>query len=207
MSTFKIPNALIGADVGLLDGPDAVMPYDPRFPVPAGGNPAWGQDQTLTRALEISAVPLFRRLAADIGAERMQAHLDAFHYGNHSIEGGLTEFWLSGKLAISAVEQVDFLGQLTAGTLPVSDRALATVRAALPSETHAGATLHHKTGTGPLDGGPWVGWLVGWVDRPEGAYPFACWIQHAPADVDVIRAYRLRVCRGALERAGLFPAG
>ena len=212
MSTFKIPNALTGADVGLLDGPDAIMAYDPaQFPAPEGANPAWAQDQPLRTALEISAVPAFRLLASRIGAERMQAHLDGYGYGNRSIAGGIDRFWLSGGLAISAPEQVAFLARLVAGTLPASDRAHATVRDALPREHGAGATLHHKTGTGTLDGGPTggppghtIGWLVGWIDRPDGAYPYACWIKHAPGDVEAIRAYRLRVCRGALAAAGLY---
>ena len=212
MSTFKVPNALIGADVGLLDGPDAVMEYDARkFPAPPGTNPEWAKDQPLRKALEISAVPAFRLLATRIGAERMQAHLDGFAYGNRSIAGGIDRFWLGGGLAISAPEQAAFLGKLAAGTLPTSDRAHQTVRDAMPAETRGGARLHHKTGTGTLDGGPTggpkghtLGWLVGWIDRPDGAYPFACWIKHAAGDAEAIRAYRLRVCRGALERAGLF---
>lgn len=205
-STFKLPNTLIGADVGLLDGPDAIMHYDPeRYPPDTVWNADWRRDLPLREALEISAVPLFQLLAIRIGAERMQAHLDAIGYGNHDTSGGLDQFWLSGGLAISAREQVDFLTRLLAGTLPVSARAHAIVRAAAPTETAPDATLHWKTGTGQLDDQTWVGWLVGWIDRPEGTHVFACWIRE-PGDFQKVRADRTAVCRGALAGLGLFPA-
>lgn len=205
-STFKIPNTLIGADVGLIDSPDTILTYDAaRFPPAEVRNEAWRHDLTVRKALEISAVPLYRLLAVKIGAERMQAHLDAMGYGNHSIEGGLDKFWLSGALAISAAEQVDVLSRLLGGTLPVTARAHEIVRAAVPVETAGDATLHWKTGTGELDDGAWVGWLVGWVDRPAGTAVYACWIQERAA-VHAVRAHRIAVCRGALAALDLFPA-
>jgi beta-lactamase class D len=195
MSTFKIANALIGADVGLLDGPDAIMEYDAK---------EWAKDQPLRKAMEVSAVPAFRLLATKIGAERMKAHLDAFGYGNRAIGNELDRFWLTGTLAISAPEQVEFVARLVAGTLAASVRAHETVRAAMPVERRAGGVvLHHKTGTGSLDDRQRIGWLVGWVERPDGTYPYACWIKHPAGDIDAVRDYRMRVCKGALEAAGL----
>ncbi len=207
-STFKIVNALIGADLGLLDGPDAVMAYDQkRYPRQDGWGAGWDRPQPLREAMKISAVPAFRLLAIKIGAERMQAALDALGYGNRSIAGGLDLFWLSGDLAVSAGEQVELITGLVTSRLPVTPRAQEIVREAMPREAAPdGAVLHFKTGTAPLDDGPWVGWLVGWIDRGGQATPYACWIKHPPDDFAVIRATRLRVCRGALERLGLFPA-
>ncbi|MBK9035359.1 MAG: class D beta-lactamase [Myxococcales bacterium] len=207
-STFKIVNTLIGADVGLISGPDAVLRYDPvRYPPAQIANPEWKRDQSVRRALEVSAVPLYRRLALDIGAARMQAHLDALAYGNRSIAGGLDQFWLTGGLAVSAREQVALVAGLLAATLPVTAAAMATVREAVQRETLGDATIHWKTGTGELDDGGWIGWLVGWVDRPDGARPFACWIRE-PAGVpfETVRDHRMAVCRGALAELRLVPA-
>jgi beta-lactamase class D len=128
--------------------------------------------------MRISAVPLFRRLATQIGPERMQAHLDAFAYGNKDMSGGQDLFWLDGGgLRISAAEQVEFLTKLLAGTLPVKPEAMATVRAALPTETASDATLHWKTGTARQEPEPWTAWLVGWVERSDGNHVFACWLE------------------------------
>jgi beta-lactamase class D len=206
-STFKIANALIGADVGLITAPDSVLRYDrKRYPAQRGWREGWAQDQPLDVALRLSAVPLFRLLALSIGADRMQAGLDALHYGNHTIAGGLDHFWLDGELAISAPEQVDHVAGLAAGTLAVSARAQDIVRAALPAERAAGATLHWKTGTGGLPGGAGVGWLVGWVDRADGVHAFACWIRVRDVAFERVAEHRLTVCRGALASLGLFPA-
>ncbi len=204
-STFKIPTALIGAELGLLDGPDAIMTYDAKaYPKEEFWFEGWDRDQPLREAMRISAVPLFRRLATQIGAERMQAHLDAFDYGNKSIAGGLDRFWLGGGgLAISAPEQVEFLSRLVDGTLPVTPKAMATVRDALPSEQAGDAVLHWKTGTAKEEGAPWTGWLVGWVDRPDGPHVFACWLED-PGDFDAVVSHRMTFCKGVLARLQLF---
>ncbi|HUQ04360.1 MAG TPA: penicillin-binding transpeptidase domain-containing protein [Kofleriaceae bacterium] len=205
-STFKIPNALVGADVGLLDGPDAIMTYDAKtYPKQAYWPEGWDRDQPLRDAMRISAVPLFRRLATQIGPERMQAHLDAFDYGNKDISGGQDTFWLEGGgLRISAPEQVAFLTKLLAGALPVKPEALATVRAALPTEISGDATLHWKTGTSREEPEPWIAWLVGWVERPDGNHIFACWLADPADDVDTVRTRRMAFCKSVLARLGLF---
>lgn len=211
-STFKLPNALIGADAGFLESRDTVMPYDAAaYPKQAHWPKEWSRDQPLWKALEVSAVPLFQGLATRIGAPRMQEKLDAFGYGNRSTAGGIDRFWLSGGLRISALEQIAFLTGLTSGTLPVSAKAHEVVRDATPSEqaeTRMGATtLKWKTGTSVSDTEPAVGWLVGWLVRPSDVCQFACWIKRAPgSDLEKFRAERIAVCRGALDRLGLFPA-
>jgi beta-lactamase class D len=205
-STFKIPNALIGADIGLLAGPDAIMTYDAKtYPTQAYWPEGWNRDQPLREAMRISAVPLFRRLATQIGPERMQAHLDAFAYGNKDMSGGQDLFWLDGGgLRISAPEQAAFLSKLLAGTLPVKPEAMATVRAALPTETASDATLHWKTGTARQEPEPWTAWLVGWVERSDGNHVFACWLEDPIEDAAQVRARRMAFCKGVLARLNLF---
>lgn len=205
-STFKLPNALIGAELGLLDSAEAILPYDAqRYPAQPDWPQGWAQPQPLRAALELSAVPLFRGLAVRIGAARMRRYLDLLAYGNATFSDDLDHFWLDGKLAISADEQVAFLARLAAGTLPVSARAHAIVRAAMPAETQGDATMRWKTGTARAATG-WIAWLVGWIERPEGTYPFACRIDDERADMSLVRADRLRACRGALAALGLMPA-
>ncbi len=206
MSTFKLPNALIAADLGLVDGPESVLPYDAaRYPAQADWFAGWDRPQPLAAALAISAVPLFRGLATRIGAEKMRAYLSRLEYGNATFGDDLDHFWLDGALAISALEQVRFLSRLVAGALPVSARAQEIVRQAIQSEQLGPATIRWKTGTG-RSAGRWVAWLVGWIERPEGVYPFACRIDDERADFEVVRTERTRVCRGALTALGLLPA-
>jgi len=207
-STFKIVNALIGADAGLLAGPDAVMTYDrKRYPRQAHWPADWAQDQPLRTAMEISAVPLFQRLATQIGEDRMHMALDVLGYGNRKLTAPLDRFWLEGPFAVTAAQQIALITGLVTNRLPMTPAAQAIVREVIPRETAPdGAVLHFKTGTAPLDDGPWIAWLVGWIDRDGQQIEYACWIKHPAADVDVIRARRIEVCRGALDRLGLFPA-
>src|SRR5688572_3665623 len=47
-STFKIPNALIGADLGLIAGADAILPYDGvRYPAESWWPVGWAEAQPL----------------------------------------------------------------------------------------------------------------------------------------------------------------
>jgi beta-lactamase class D len=96
-STFKIPNALIGLERGVLAGADATLKWDG---VERGGSPEWNRDHSLASALRDSTVWFFQEVARRIGPEAMQASLRAFAYGNADIGGGLDSFWLKGQMRI-----------------------------------------------------------------------------------------------------------
>ena len=204
-STFKIPNSLIGLDLGILDGPDAIMVWDrDAYPLEEWWPEAWRQDQPLRTAIEVSAVPHYRRLATQIGAERMQAALDAMDYGNRDISGGQDQFWLRGGLRISARQQVDFLVELLRDELPVSKPAQATVREILRRETRGTATIFGKTGSGPLEDGPetmFHGWLVGWIEQDGRTLVYAMWVE--AEGYEGVRDHRAAVLDGVFAGLGL----
>ncbi len=195
-STFKIVNALIGLDLGLLDGPDAIMRYDAaRYPAQPWWFDGWAQDQPLREAMRISAVPLFRKLALDIGAARMADYLARLGYGNQDMSGGVDGFWLSpGGLRITAGDQLELITQLHDGKLPVSARAQEIVREVLRKDDVVGHPLYGKTGSGGLEDrddafgeGPMVGWLVGWVELPDRTVAFALWVEDESYDAMAAR--------------------
>lgn len=183
-STFKIANALIGVDLGILDGPDAAMPWDrDAYPYEEGKPAAWNQDHTLRSGIEVSAVPHFRTLAARIGGDRMAGYLERLDYGNHDVSGGADSFWLSGGLQISARQQLDFVQRLVEGELPVSERAHQVVREVLLREQRGAARVFGKTGSGRIeapasdDDQTFHGWLVGWIEQPDATWLFAMWVE------------------------------
>jgi len=167
-STFKIANSLIGLDVGAVKDVDEVLPY--------GGKPqrikAWEQDMGLREAIKISNVPIYQELARRIGLERMRAGVKKLDYGNMEIGSVVDRFWLDGPLAISAVEQTEFLSRLVAGKLPVSAGALSAVKEITLLEKTATYELHAKTGWF-VNKTEQLGWWVGWVERENKVYPFA----------------------------------
>jgi len=102
-STFKIVNALIGLETGVIPDPDYTIQWDgATYDVPA-----WNQDHTLRTAMQNSVVWYYQELARRVGRDKMQPYLDAANYGNRDISGQIDSFWLEGGLKISPNEQID----------------------------------------------------------------------------------------------------
>lgn len=204
-STYKIPHALIGLETGVLTDADSVIEWDrQRYPAENWWPAVWRERNDLRSAVTYSVVPYFRSLARRIGAEAMQKHLDGFAYGNRSIAGGLDHFWLDGDLAISAVEQIQFLRALHQGSLPVSSRTAAIVLDILIRERGSGYVIRAKTGTGRLPDGSALGWYVGSVETPGGLYLFAMNITGPDYD-DIPRHERIATSEAILSDLGILP--
>lgn len=190
-STFKIPNALIALDLGIVTDADTVIPWDhierPRA--------SWNMDHTLATAIWHSVVPYFQSLARTIGAARYRDYLERFHYGNADPSGDIAMFWLEGALAVSPREEARFLVDLYTHRLPVAARAMTIVehilevrgnavphlRETLPwvVELPADSLLSGKTGTAmpdePVPGSlDVVGWYVGAVEHRGRRQVFTC---------------------------------
>ena len=191
-STFKIANSLIGLDTGAVKDVDEILPY--------GGKPQpfkqWEHDMGLREAIKISNVAIYQELARRIGLERMRTGVKKLGYGNTEIGEVVDHFWLDGPLAISAVEQTQFLSRLVDGKFPVTSQAIAAVKEITLLEKTDAYELHGKTG--------WLfeeklGWWVGWVERGGKAYPFALNID-LPSDADA--AKRIPLGRECLRSLG-----
>lgn len=170
-STFKIANALIGLETGVIKDERQIFKWDGK----AREMQAWEQDFVLKGAMQASAVPVFQQIAREIGATRMQAFLKAINYGNAEIGGGIDRFWLDGDLRISALEQIDFLESLKLGKLPASERNQLIVKDALISAATDKYLLRAKSGyTGSNDKiKPAIAWWTGWVESGTDVYFFA----------------------------------
>ncbi len=168
-STFKIANSLIGLDVGAVKSVYEVLPY--------GGKPqrlkAWEHDMSLRDAIKASNVPIFQELARRIGRERMRAGVRKLGYGNEEIGEVVDRFWLDGPLAISAIEQTEFLSRLIDHKLPVSAKAVSDVKEITLLEKTDAYELHGKTGWYWPEQGQQIGWWVGWLNQEGKSYTFA----------------------------------
>lgn len=158
-STFKIPNALIGLEVGSISDENEVFRWDgkPRL------RPQWERDQTLATGMRDSVVWMFQEVARRTGKARMREWLHRLDYGNEDLSGGVDQFWLQGGLRVSAREQVELLYKLAEGRLPMTQRAQRLVRQALVVEKTRDHTLYAKTGTS--GGREPVAWWVGWIEK------------------------------------------
>ncbi|MBT8401191.1 MAG: class D beta-lactamase, partial [Rhodothermia bacterium] len=130
-STFKILNALIAIETGVVEDGSTIIEWDGV----SRDRPELNRDLDLATAFRISAVPHFQELARRIGAERMKEYVDAVGYGNRDISGGVDRFWLTGSLRISPAEQVEFIRRLQNDDLPFSSTTMTIVKEIMINES------------------------------------------------------------------------
>jgi bla regulator protein BlaR1 len=195
-STFKIANALIGLDTGVVSGPDHLLTWDGKTRPRVVDN----QNHTLRTAIQDSVVWYFQELATAVGPERMAKYLKAFAYGNQDISGGITQFWLGNSLTISADEQVEFLRKLYTDGLAAKPQNQAMVREMLILKKGDKYQLSGKTGTRVAGGKATLGWFVGHLSRGDKSYVFACNIE-APDKANGLKARE--IAEQALRDKGL----
>lgn len=197
-STFKIPNALIGLEVGSIRDENEVFRWDGR-PKP---RKAWERDHTLASGMAESVVWMFQEVAKRTGKARMREWIERLDYGNEDIAGGIELFWLQGALRISAFQQVDFLRRLEEGRLPVGARSRRLVRDAMLFEKAGDYSIYAKTGsTGPVKEP--AQWWVGWVER-QGR-PVAYFAMNLTPAKDTKFEDRFAIAREILRAAGALP--
>ncbi|TQR32334.1 class D beta-lactamase [Campylobacter sp. MIT 99-7217] len=158
-STFKIANALIALDNGVIKDANEV------FYIYKGEKvflQSWAQDANLSTAMKNSAVPAFKELARKIGLKKMKEGLKKLAYGNEKISL-IDEFWLDDSLKISAKEQVDMLFALMRLDLPFSKKAQEEVIKTL--ELKSG--IYAKTGFNDKIG---LAWIIGFVKQKKLAF-------------------------------------
>ncbi len=200
-STFKVPHALIALELGVLTDENHPMKWD--------GQQRWrdalNRDHTLASAMSDSVLWYFQRVAPEIGEERMRANLKKLDYGNQDISSGLTTFWLNQSLKISADEQVEFLRKLRTGRLPYGKHALKTTRKVITLESTKDYTLAGKTGTAASDDHERMilGWFIGYVERGDEAYVFAC---NIAADEKAHGPRAKKLVLKVLRARGILPA-
>lgn len=169
-STFKILNSLIALETGVISDEHDVIPWDSV----KGDFASWNRDHDLVSAIANSVVWYYQELARRIGPIRMAHYVDSAGYGNRDISGGIDHFWLGSTLTISPEEQVRLLRGLYAGTLPFSARSMDIVKSILILERTNRYVLRGKTGFATDRSAIAVGWFVGYVERADNVYFFAC---------------------------------
>ena len=195
-STFKIVNASIALETGVVDGPDDRFGWDGI----ERGVAAWNQDHTLRSAMAASAVPVYQEIARRIGPDRMAEWLDRIEYGNADIGGGVDRFWLTGDLRTSARDQVEFLSRFATGATAFSPRTVDLVSEMIRTDEGPGWALHAKTGWADVAE---IGWWAGWTRVGGEIHVFA--LNMAMTDVDSAPR-RISVGREALAAVGALPA-
>lgn len=196
-STFKIMNALVALETGVIPDENYVLRWDGT----RHDNQTWNQDHTLRSAMRYSVVWYYQELARRIGRIRMQHFIDTVGYGNREIGKRIDTFWLDGSLQISPREQVDFVRRLYEGSLPFSRATIEIVKDILILEKTESFVLRAKTGWG-MRGAKNVGWFVGYIEEAGNVVFFATNIESGKPRDD-FGAARIAITRDILGTLGL----
>jgi beta-lactamase class D len=175
-STFKIPNTLIGLELGLLRSEDDVFQWDGV----SRWNENWNQDLPLRDAFRFSCLPCYQQLARKIGYDNMQAWLEAFQYGNMDFDSSeIDQFWLTGKSKISCFQQIQFLQQVQEKQLPVKSESRNTLLRVMLSDSSSEFELRGKTGWCTQDSIDYL-WYVGILEKGRKHYYVALQVTPKP---------------------------
>lgn len=163
-STFKIPHTLFALDAGAVRDEFQVFRWDGVKRSFAGHN----QDQNLRSAMRNSTVWVYEGFAKKIGEDKARRYLKKIDYGNADPSTNTGDYWIDGRLAISAQEQITFLRKLYQNDLPFRVEHQRLVKDLMIVEAGRNWILRAKTG---WEGS--MGWWVGWVEWPTGPVFFA----------------------------------
>jgi beta-lactamase class D len=202
-STFKIFNAMVALETGVIPDDVAVLTWDgiPRGLDPQNPIAAWNQDTNLRQAFKNSTVWFYQVLARKAGPDRMQQFINEVGYGNRQIGTAeeIDRFWLEGPLQITAEQQIEFLQRLYQDELPFSERSINLVKDMMILEQTPSYTLRGKTGW-TTSTTPNNGWLVGYLEQNQNVYFFATNTDLRSAEDAPLR---IEVTRRCLQELGL----
>ncbi|GHV03012.1 hypothetical protein AGMMS50229_00930 [Campylobacterota bacterium] len=190
-STFKILNALIALEVGVVKIDNSIRKWDGT----KYDRVELNQDQDLASAMRYSAVWYYQQLAREIGKNNMQNYLNKIGYGNMDISGGIDRFWLSSSLLISANEQLDFIIRLYYNRLPFSQKNMEYVKSIMRQSGYP-IEVYGKTGSS----GNGDGWFIGYALLNNKPYFFATYIAGNGATSPQARDKTIKIIEGFLSR-------
>jgi beta-lactamase class D len=197
-STFKIVNALIGIQTGVIKDENMVIKWDSvkRW------NDDWNKDLTMKEAFAVSAVPYFQEVARRIGRDTMKLWIDSLGYGNRDISGPIDSFWLNNHLKIKPDEELGLVKKLYFDQLPFFKRTQDMVQSVMLREQNSNYKLYYKTGWGFPGEGRELGWVVGWIE--ENKHPYFFVLNFESNVPNRVPAVRIKLLKDILAHLGFF---
>ncbi|MEO6489613.1 MAG: class D beta-lactamase [Ferruginibacter sp.] len=196
-STFKIVNALIGLQTGVVTDEHMIIKWDGI----KRSNPEWNKNLDMSEAFKVSSVPYFQEVARRIGPDTMKRWIDSISYGNKNINGPIDSFWLNNQLKISPDEQLGLLKKLFFDQLPFRKSVQQTLRNIMVQEDNNLYKLSYKTGWGFDEEKNNIGWVVGWIEENNHVYFFVTFLRSADPKIDMNSA-RIDITKDILKHYG-----
>ncbi|MBW8686258.1 class D beta-lactamase [Chitinophaga rhizophila] len=196
-STFKIFNALVGLETGVIKDTSYVIPWDGV----TRSISDWNQNLSMQQAFRLSSVPYFQEVARRVTKPVMQQWLDTIKYGNMKISK-IDTFWLDNSLQISPDEQLGFVKKLYFDQLPFHKVTMQNVRQIMRMETKPEYELSYKTGMGVV-GRKTIAWITGWIEEAGHPTFFVLNLETENSSLNVPDV-RMKILRNILADAGYF---
>jgi len=198
-STFKIVNALVGLQTGIITNEKMVIPWDGVERRVAD----WNRDLTMYEAFRVSSVPYFQEVARRIGKDTMQQWLDTLSYGSKKITSAIDTFWLDHSLTITPDEQLGLVKKLYFNQLPFHKLNQEAVKRAMLFEDKPEYKLSYKTGWSGYDTvrKRHIGWVVGWIEENRHPYFFVLNLESPLPQFDMVRV-RMKLLKDLLAHLG-----
>lgn len=198
-STFKILNALIGLETGVITDDKMVIPWDGVV----RAEEAWNKDHTLASAIQYSVVPYFQEVARRIGPVRMKKYVEDCDYGHMDVTSEtIDHFWLSGNSRITPWEQMNFLINFYDNKLPFSAEHLNDVKQLIILEENPKWIFRGKTGMANQDG-RLIGWLIGYVEDSTNTWLYVCNVESDESNMERFKASRRGITEKVFRSMGL----
>ena len=166
-----------------------------RYPAAAEWPQRWQGPQTLESALRYGTPWYFEQLKTEVGSAGLaqQLRLQKLKYsGDDSVA------WRG-----SVLDQVDWLKSLRSNGTGLNASAQAALLKALERGKLDGRTLYGVGARCAQDDGYWLGWQIGWVEKPGGPVFYA--LNAEGKDRADLAGQARRITRGALAEMKFFP--
>lgn len=172
-STYKIYDALLGLENGIITPDDSLMRWDGKnYPFKA-----WETNQNLNSAMIYSVNWYFQSIDKKSGFNTVKSFFHKIGYGNETIGNDLDMYWNESALKISAIEQVELLRKLYHNDFGFSIQNINAVKDAICLSSTDIFSLYGKTGTSRVEENDINGWFIGYVEENGKVYYFATNIQ------------------------------
>lgn len=119
----------------------------------------------------------FETLDRQLGASTVNSYLQQIGYGNETISGDFSSYWMQSSLKISPVEQVELLKDLYQNNFNFTPANIHTVKNSIHLFTSDNGDFYGKTGTGRVNDQDINGWFIGFIENQNNTYFFATNIQ------------------------------
>lgn len=189
VSTYKIYDALLGLEAGIISPQSSLIAWDgQRYEYDL-----WNADQTLHSAMENSVTWYFQAIDRQAGFAAVKNYIREIGYGSQTAAGDLSSYWTDSTLTISPVEQVEMLKKFYYNRFGFSPENINAVKDSIYLYTKGDSSVYGKTGTGKEKEKNTLGWFVGYIEQDERVYFFATSLQNeepacGPAAADLTLA-------------------